>query len=493
MALGGHMKNEPARSFKAELLRASLKTEPPQHPRLKAELQQHASFKVESFRSALKAEPYKSELDSHSAAVRGESKVEGSLTTVRNLKAELKCETSNRISELVDRGLKLRALAEKVKGEVAKEPLRKVKKEKGKRKTRRKGSLARRNASREVMNRAVPLSPELAELVGARELSRPEVAKRVWAHCRDHGLLNPADKREALFDERLQRLFGQQSARVFDLHSLMVPHLDYDGRWAASHVEDMPATVGPAKYEKAKGEASQPKRQPEGWTKAEQSFKLEHALFAEVVKLQAAKREREAMSPTLEPVAKRDWLEASKRETLTTPPAPTSAVLMARLQAILPRLCEIDLTSVTVECRVPTGVLSLEAVARPLGEGQVLRQQCTVELRESVEGDLEAHAQARLVHLDPAQAYHLVVETQGVSSAGATLPQRASPVKWTPHEAQVWCGSLQLPELARKVVEYKIDGATLLVLGEEDLRALGLRAPFLLRRVLTGLQKLRGS
>merc|ERR1711879_732073 len=99
------------------------------------------------------------------------------------------------------------------------------------------------------------------------------------------------------------------------------------------------------------------------------------------------------------------------------------------------------------------------------------------------------------VGLDPELEYHIMVQTCSgkASSAKVTLPQRKWPAKWSSHDVSVWCQAQHVPELVRVTHQYGIDGSTLLSMGEEDLKALGLKAPFLLRRTLAGLETLRAA
>jgi upstream activation factor subunit UAF30 len=53
----------------------------------------------------------------------------------------------------------------------------------------------------------VQLSDELTEFMGVAFMPRTEVTKRLWAYIKLHDLQNPADKREILFDAKLQVLF----------------------------------------------------------------------------------------------------------------------------------------------------------------------------------------------------------------------------------------------------------------------------------------------
>ena len=80
-----------------------------------------------------------------------------------------------------------------------------------------------------------------------------------------------------------------------------------------------------------------------------------------------------------------------------------------------------------------------------------------------------------------------------VDSAYLQLPQRLDLVAWSPQDVVVWCMALHLPRLARMVRKYAIDGGTLVALSEEDLRGLGVTAPFMIQRVLEGLAKLRST
>merc|ERR1712176_1087568 len=78
-----------------------------------------------------------------------------------------------------------------------------------------------------VMSREIALGQELSELLGATALSRPEAVSRLWAYCRDNGMLNPENKREIQFDTKLERMMGTSTATMPQLISLLNPHLDY--------------------------------------------------------------------------------------------------------------------------------------------------------------------------------------------------------------------------------------------------------------------------
>lgn len=73
--------------------------------------------------------------------------------------------------------------------------------------------------------KANKLSPELAEIVGAQELPRTEVTKKVWDYIKQHNLQDPKNKRLIVPDAKLAKVFGSkeplnmmQLARVLNGH-----------------------------------------------------------------------------------------------------------------------------------------------------------------------------------------------------------------------------------------------------------------------------------
>jgi len=490
-----------------------------------------------------KLEHFKMKLDQqHHARLKSELKLEKK-EQVKTGIPKLKAETG--VSDLINRGLKLRAMAEKAKRRVKLEAKRKgVKKEKGvgKRKRtstckRKKGSTARRNASREVMNRAVSLSPELATVVGAPALSRPEVMRRLWAHFRDRGLLNPDDKREVLFDAKLQEMFGTASTKVFEMQSLLTPHLDYTCKPAEIASGSPPSVKKHEQRKRFKSHAIPAAKKLEQVKHllsegTRQDFHI-HTPKAEVL-LEKAKHERavaatQVTKPTVACHDEESPMEITKDEQIAiectkvelvpnkeSPGKLTGKVTDARVSSILPHICELKRTSARVEFPVPVSCPTLEVVAVPINamdgttlpnssdelamKKNVVKATCLVEFREVATGDMEPYAEAQLLNLQPDLTYRLNVSLQefgegekmlSCNGVGVWLPQRAYPTKWTPHEALLWCGFLRVPEFAVKVKEYGIDGATLLTLGDDDLCALGISAPFLRRRILAALRELR--
>lgn len=70
------------------------------------------------------------------------------------------------------------------------------------------------------------LSPELAAVVGAEELSRGDVMKKLWDYIKQHGLQDAKDKRKIVPDAALKKIFGQsEPVDMFKLAALISPHL----------------------------------------------------------------------------------------------------------------------------------------------------------------------------------------------------------------------------------------------------------------------------
>jgi upstream activation factor subunit UAF30 len=73
-----------------------------------------------------------------------------------------------------------------------------------------------------------PLQPsqELAAIVGAAPLPRPEVVSRVWEYIRKHKLQNPQNKREIMADEKLQAVFGgKNKVSMFEMNKHLAQQL----------------------------------------------------------------------------------------------------------------------------------------------------------------------------------------------------------------------------------------------------------------------------
>jgi len=69
------------------------------------------------------------------------------------------------------------------------------------------------------------LSPALADFMGASELPRTEVVKRLHAHIKDNNLQNPKDKRKIMLDVKLQEIFKCKTTDYFKINRLISKHV----------------------------------------------------------------------------------------------------------------------------------------------------------------------------------------------------------------------------------------------------------------------------
>ncbi|MEN9373827.1 MAG: hypothetical protein RIR79_1379 [Pseudomonadota bacterium] len=67
-------------------------------------------------------------------------------------------------------------------------------------------------------------SPELAAVIGADPISRPEVIKKLWEYIRAHNLQDPKDKRNINADAKLLPIFGKPQASMFELAGMVGKH-----------------------------------------------------------------------------------------------------------------------------------------------------------------------------------------------------------------------------------------------------------------------------
>ena len=76
-----------------------------------------------------------------------------------------------------------------------------------------------------ALSRPLTPSAQLAAIVGDEPLARTEIVKRVWDYIKEHGLQDPADKREIVADDKLRAVFGQNRANMMRMMGLLSPHL----------------------------------------------------------------------------------------------------------------------------------------------------------------------------------------------------------------------------------------------------------------------------
>lgn len=72
--------------------------------------------------------------------------------------------------------------------------------------------------------RPYKLSPELAELMGEKELPRHEVVKKVWKIIKEKNLYDPKNKQFAICDEQLEKIIGVKRFRTFGMMKYLMRH-----------------------------------------------------------------------------------------------------------------------------------------------------------------------------------------------------------------------------------------------------------------------------
>jgi len=75
------------------------------------------------------------------------------------------------------------------------------------------------------LSKEMTLSPELQEVVGKGPMPRTEVTKALWVYIKANNLQDPENKRNIIADEKLRKVFGQDSADMFQMTKLVSKHL----------------------------------------------------------------------------------------------------------------------------------------------------------------------------------------------------------------------------------------------------------------------------
>ncbi|KAJ6985213.1 uncharacterized protein [Populus alba] len=69
------------------------------------------------------------------------------------------------------------------------------------------------------------VSPEMADFVGAPEVSRTQALKLIWAHIKEHNLQDPSNKKNIICDEKLKKIFaGKDQVGFLEIAGLISPH-----------------------------------------------------------------------------------------------------------------------------------------------------------------------------------------------------------------------------------------------------------------------------
>ena len=68
-------------------------------------------------------------------------------------------------------------------------------------------------------------SPELADIIGAKDLPRSEVVSKIWDYIKKNDLQDAKDRRQINADEKLGKIFGKKSVSMFEMHKHLSKHL----------------------------------------------------------------------------------------------------------------------------------------------------------------------------------------------------------------------------------------------------------------------------
>ncbi len=99
----------------------------------------------------------------------------------------------------------------------------KRKKTTAKRKTKRKSSGKRKSGLAQTM---YSLSPELAEIVGAKKMTRPQVVKKVWVYIKAHKLQDSKHRRIINPDKKLSAVLGSRPIDMLKMAGAMNKHIE---------------------------------------------------------------------------------------------------------------------------------------------------------------------------------------------------------------------------------------------------------------------------
>ena len=117
--------------------------------------------------------------------------------------------------------VKKKAAKKAPKKKVAKKKAAKPKAKKAKKAKKVKKAKTKRKPNPAFMRPLMP-SAILAEVVGAKPISRPEVVKKLWAYIRKNGLQDAVNRRMINADDNLRAVFGGKGqVDMFEMNRLV--------------------------------------------------------------------------------------------------------------------------------------------------------------------------------------------------------------------------------------------------------------------------------
>lgn len=74
-------------------------------------------------------------------------------------------------------------------------------------------------------SKPIKVSSDLAEFLGAEEISRPELTKFMWAYFKSNELQDPSDRRHILCDDKLKSLMNVDRFQAFGFMKFLKHHI----------------------------------------------------------------------------------------------------------------------------------------------------------------------------------------------------------------------------------------------------------------------------
>ncbi|KAF4141002.1 SWIB/MDM2 domain-containing protein [Phytophthora infestans] len=150
-------------------------------------------------------------------------------------------------------------------------------------------------------NAQLSLSPELAQVVGAETMARPQVVKALWAYIREHDLQDPNNKKNILLDDTLCGVFQRDSFTMFSMNKFVKRHVRKPddlppGGWSqiprdgVSSDEDTEAKAAKKKPAKKKKKAASTDDGDDDGKKKKTGFNVELSLSPELASLTGSDR-----------------------------------------------------------------------------------------------------------------------------------------------------------------------------------------------------------
>ncbi len=93
---------------------------------------------------------------------------------------------------------------------------------------RRKSTVKKKSASRRksgLSQMSYSLSPELQAVVGAKQLTRPEIVKKLWVYIKGHKCQDTKNRRLIVPDHKLSEVIGKKPVDMLKLAGLLNKHI----------------------------------------------------------------------------------------------------------------------------------------------------------------------------------------------------------------------------------------------------------------------------